>query len=177
MKHITEILKYKGKVEFDIISDLLNKINDTLSTYDLELSVQKKVYHLMGECLENIDKHAEYPENDKEFFENNTPEISVLLNDEYFLIETVNPILTEQVDEIKSRIVQVNSLERPELKKLYKDTIITAEISDKGGAGLGILNMAIISGNKLEAKFNSINNNFTSYTLIMKIDKSKNRNR
>ena len=80
-----------------------------------------------------------------------------------------------QVEEIKSRIVQVNNLDRRGLKNLYKDTILTTEISEKGGAGLGIINMAIISENKLEARFQEINNDFSSYALIMKIDKRKKR--
>lgn len=176
MSHLNEILAYSGKVKFDIISDLLNKVNDKLEGFDLELSVKKKVYNLMGECLENIDKHAEYPENDHQFFEKNPPGISVLLNDEYFIIKTINPVLHQQVDDIKARIIQVNELDRDGLKKLYKETILTTEISEKGGAGLGIINMAIISENKLEAEFRAINDDFTSYTLIMKIDKRKNRN-
>jgi vacuolar-type H+-ATPase subunit E/Vma4 len=175
MSHITEILNYSGKVGFKIISNLLNDVNEKLNTYDLELGVKKKVYNLMGECLENIDKHAEYPENDKHFFNTNPPGISVLLNDEYFIIETINPILNNQIEEIKSRIIQVNKLDRDGLKKLYKETILTTEISEKGGAGLGIINMAIISENKLEARFQEINEKFSTYALIMKIDKRKNR--
>ena len=176
MSHLSEILKYQGKVKFEIIGDLLNEVNEKLDNLDLDLSVKKKVYNLTGECLENIDKHAEYPVNDHDFFIDNPPGISIKLNDEFFIIETVNAVLNENVNDIKTRISEVNMLDRNGLKELYKHTIITTEISSKGGAGLGIINMAIISENKLDARFEPINNKYTAYTLIMKINKFKNRN-
>ena len=57
MSHITEILKYYGKVEFDIISNLLNKVNVTLEEYDLELSVKKKVYNLIYAGIAQLVEH------------------------------------------------------------------------------------------------------------------------
>ena len=173
MGNTSEIIKYQGLVKFDIIGRLLNEVNEKLENLDLELSVKKKVYNLMGECLENVDKHAEYPLNNPLFFSEHRPGISIDLNKNYFKIVTVNAVMNDTVGEIKSRISQVNNLDRKGLKDLYKRTIITTEISEKGGAGLGIINMAIISENKLEAVFSPINDEYSEYTLIMKINLKK----
>ena len=173
MSETHEILKYKGIIEFQVIGNLLNKVTKKLDICKLELNIKKKVYSLMGECLENIDKHAEYPKNDTEFFNKYKPGIEIILNGNYFIIKTQNTILKSSEQAIKDRIEQVNFLDREGLKNLYKKTLLTTEISSKGGAGLGIINMAMISENNLEFQFEHINNIYTRYSLIMKISKQK----
>ena len=43
-------------------------------------------------------------------------------------------------------------------------------MSDKGGAGLGFITIAMKSANKLKTKFEKINDNFSLFTLTSKIN-------
>ena len=48
---------------------------------------------------------------------------------------------------------------------MYKDIIKNSDISDKGGAGLGFVDMARKSGRKLEFDFEKLDDNFSFFSL------------
>ena len=51
------------------------------------------------------------------------------------------------------------------LKQLYKEIIKGTEISDKGGAGLGFVDMARKSGNGLEYSFEKLDSEYSFFSL------------
>ncbi len=68
---------------------------------------------------------------------------------------------------LKERIDFVNTKTSDELKILYRQTITDGKFTPKGGAGLGIIEMAKISGHPLDYEFEPINGNFSRYTLTI----------
>ena len=54
---------------------------------------------------------------------------------------------------LKKTLEHINSLDKEGLKDLYKEIIKNTTISDKGGAGLGFVDMARKSGQKLLYEF------------------------
>jgi hypothetical protein len=69
------------------------------------------------------------------------------------------------VETLRSKIDHVNKRDREELKELYKSTITNGEFSPKGGAGLGFIEMAKTTGNKLEYSFENLSKDYSVYTL------------
>ena len=57
-----------------------------------------------------------------------------------YLLEIMSTM--KNVESLKDKITQVNSLDKDGLKSLYKDVIKGGELSSKGGAGLGFIDMA-----------------------------------
>jgi hypothetical protein len=64
-----------------------------------------------------------------------------------------NPIRKENMPKLEKTLEHINSLDKDGLKDLYKEIIKNTTISDKGGAGLGFVDMARKSGEKLEYEF------------------------
>ncbi|MCK4748336.1 MAG: hypothetical protein KAT15_14900, partial [Bacteroidales bacterium] len=77
---------------------------------------------------------------------------------------TRNPVKNKDVEPLRTRIDNVNKRDREELKELYKTTITNGEFSSKGGAGLGFIEMAKTTGNKLEYSFENMSNEYSLYT-------------
>ena len=75
----------------------------------------------------------------------------------------------DQVPQLQDKLEKINSLDKDGLKAFYKDLIQASEISDKGGAGLGFVDIARKSGQKLEYDFHEINKEFSFFALKIKI--------
>jgi hypothetical protein len=60
-------------------------------------------------------------------------------------------------------------LDKDGLKDLYKEIIKNTTISDKGGAGLGFVDMARKSGEKLEFSFPEMNADYSFFCIKVSV--------
>ena len=93
-------------------------------------------------------------------------------NDNEYIITSGNPVTNDTKDKIIDKLEQINKLDKDGLKALYKDIIKTGSISEKGGAGLGFVDMARKSGEKLVYDFKEIDGDssfFSLQTLISRV--------
>ena len=70
--------------------------------------------------------------------------------DDGYVIFSGNAIKQENVQELKNKLSKINTMSKDELKEFYKFWISSQEFSSKGGAGLGLIDMARKTGNPLE---------------------------
>jgi len=156
-----ELLKHFGPLSYEEIGYLLNKMSVLLDKRGMHITVRKKVYAAMVESLENIYKHQDLIEGDNEYL----PKFSLLLDSKSFSMFVSNSILNHKVSLLKSKLEKVNSLDKNGLKDLYKNTILSGNVSPKGGAGLGIINIAKVSENKINFSFVPVNEKYSYFTL------------
>ena len=60
-------------------------------------------------------------------------------------------------------------MNKDELREYYVNTLSNESFSDKGGGGLGMIDIARKSGQKFEYSFTPINNIYSFFSLIIKI--------
>lgn len=140
---------YNGKLTFDIIEEILQLSKRKLDQMELELVVKKRVYAVLVECLENTYKHNNYINN-----KNKHSEVELILEqkDDNFIVSVSNYIDKDNLGTLTQKIDKVNSLDQNGLNQLYRSAISKARISDKGGAGLGIIEIARNSKQKIKYK-------------------------
>lgn len=168
------IINYTGQFKFETIQFLIYKAKKEMEALGTEISIKKKVINVMVECLENIHKHSDLVDNNSPIDLKYASKFTFEIQGEDYIITSGNVVLNANVEKLKSRIEQVNQLDRDGLKHLYENVITKTNISHKGGAGLGIIDVALKSGNKLSYLFENINNKYAFYQLQIKISKSKN---
>jgi hypothetical protein len=150
----------------NIVEDLTFKIIG-LSEYHYKhqkdyAPLKKKVSFLLAECFQNIVRHrgkapAENNKNiDFGFF------LTRSQNGNYF-ISSGNLIKKEKVKDLKAHLNKINKLDQESLKALYLEVLVNNGISPKGGAGLGLIEIARKSDQKIEYKFDKFNNNFSIF--------------
>ena len=61
-------------------------------------------------------------------------------------------------------------MDQNQLKQLYKDIRENTELSEKGGAGLGLIEMARKTGNKLDFEFKKANDELSFFYLQLRYD-------
>lgn len=135
----TTILDYKGQLDFETIEEILSQFKEKIRPFNAELVVRKRIYSILVECLENTFKHKALKNNTPK---HNPVELTLEDKDDKFEIKVGNYILENKLDVLLNKITMVNSLDRGNLNKLYRESISKARISDKGGAGLGIIEIA-----------------------------------
>lgn len=162
-------LDYKGPILYDVIGDLIGLLKEKMFETKIKQTIYKKVLMIMIEALENIFKYHEFFGNIKELILNYPPTITIKQTEGFFIVQCSNPILKVDSKTLKKRLEHINSLDKTGIKEEYKQTITNGQFSEKGGAGLGIIEMAKISDEKLIYSFESINKEFDIYTLDIKI--------
>lgn len=165
------ILQHRGDLSFDMIGHFLSQLNKMMSEMAMELNSKKILYSIMVECLENIYRHFdmdsdEIPKIDSEFETNFTLEE---YDDETFLLKAGNLIWKKNVPLLKEKLDLVNSLDKKGLKNLYKEAIRDITYRNKDGAGLGIIDIAKLSGNKLDYYFADVSTELAYFHVTIKI--------
>jgi len=154
---------YRGPFTHKITDAILVLTETNIFTEEAPLIIRRKVYAVMVECLQNITRHQ--PDSDD--IEAHKNGIFFLQNKgiKYF-VTSGNLIKNENIESLKSKIDIINKLDSEELKKYYKKTLISGELSEKGGAGLGLIDMARKSGNKFLYNFVKIDDEYSYFYLV-----------
>ncbi|NIK73726.1 hypothetical protein FHS56_001239 [Thermonema lapsum] len=167
------ILVYEGEFTQEITKSILAMAERNMDAIGESSGVKRKVFNVMVECLQNIVKHAEdLNERGEDGLRNNAIFLLGKSVSQY-LINSGNPVRNESIEFISSKIDQVNALDKEGLKELYKEVIKKGEISEKGGAGLGFIDMARKSGQKLEYSFEPINDEFSFFSLQITVPREE----
>ena len=171
MKSYDVVVNYKGFVSLDVIDDILHHLKTYLFHKPHDKLMRKRVYSLSVECLDNILKHSDINEKEHELLINYPSRFIVEKIAENFLIHTGNIVLNKNRDEIISRLNKLNDLNFEEINDLYKESLANAVISEKGGAGLGLIVMAKTTRQKIRYDFEKINDKFSYFAMQLNLKK------
>lgn len=182
----TDLLK---RVFFDLASDNLSfaytgSFSDALSIKMIDLArfnieskgygvgMQNKVSFLMGECYQNIVRHG-IGKNDLNNLHERTNLLFLRNVRGSHIITSANRVSSKTVTDLKRKLDRVNSLTADELKDIQKDILMKGEINEKGGAGIGIIQMARKTGQKLEYAFEPIDSKHSLFYLQIRLEENE----
>ncbi len=162
-----EIFDYLGKT--NILMAFCGRFDHTMNTSlllnsKLELDqvgeafgVNKKVYNVLVESVENVTRYAAHGNK------NDIKSMLLLCKTENsYKIITCNAILNKDVIPLKNRLDTVIKLRKEELKANYREQILAERISENA-AGLGIIDIALKTDNKIQYHFKDYSENTSLY--------------
>ncbi|OJJ15804.1 hypothetical protein BKI52_36400 [marine bacterium AO1-C] len=177
------ILVYEGEFTQEITKSVLAMAERNMDAIGESSSIKRKVFNVMVECLQNIVKHAEDSAKEEEEFEPPAGNAVFMIGQEEdkYIITSGNPVANDKVEILQEKLDHINSLDKDGLKALYKDIIKKGRetgtgkdgLSPKGGAGLGFVDMARKSGQKLHFDFEPIDDHFSFFSLKTIINRNK----
>ncbi len=172
------IFSYKGPISQEILIAVGDTIKTELPAEDIENKIIKRIFAVFIEEAQNVLKHS----FDKHYGDKKKETGVGLIGigkkkNEYFFIFSVNVVQNSQIKKLKAHLDHINSLDKKELKDYYNHQRKTAVLSEKGGAGLGFIDMARKSGQPLEYKFNKIDNDRSFFEILIKIPYSSGVNK
>lgn len=161
------VFAYRG----DINSDLLESVYELMSKQTngaITPDKNKKLFNVLIESLQNVFHHQAVI-GDEDEMEDLTGFIVTSDSHNIFRIITGNYILNENLNTLKQKLETVNSLSPEALRSHYQNALAGNEFSDKGGAGLGIIEMARKSGHKLSYEFTKVSDRYSFFSLEITI--------
>ena len=158
---------YRGSFTSTITDTILTLAESNLDYAETGNKIKKKVYFIMVEGLQNITRHQNIHESSEV---EDYPGLFVIQRKATgYFITTGNIIKDCDIEMLKQQIDKINTLDRKELKEYSLQILSEGGLSDKGGAGLGLIEMARRSGNKLYYDFKSVSKEFSFFYLHTKI--------
>lgn len=158
------IVAYKGCISAEIISNTLNLVETKLDESVEQTLVRKKLYNVLVESLQNLYHHVDAIPDASESEDNYGAFVLSKINDG-FRISTGNFVKSDKAKILKEKIDKINSLSKEELKDFYKFVLNNQSFSEKGGGGLGLIDIARKTGNKLEYNFYDYNKDYDFFNL------------
>jgi len=162
-------LVYEGEVTQEITKTFTSLTEKNMAKTEESNQVQRKVFNVMVECLQNISKHGDTisPEN-----EERRGIVMISKGEESYKIITGNMIRNAKVPELTESLEYINSLDKEGLSSLYKQQMRESKISEKGGAGLGLIDIAKKTGSKLAYQFKQLNEEISFFILTSTIKRN-----
>ncbi len=166
MKNYEIKIMYEGKITHQITKAFTDITELDLEKSEESFVVKRRVFHVMVESLQNITKHAVPTGNIREE-ERGRGIFMVTKGDGFYRIITGNPTSNESIKEIKNTLDKINSMNTEELKQLYKEQIKAGrKLSERGGAGLGFIDVARKTGNPIDYNIIPMEDNENSFFIL-----------
>ncbi|HKL37777.1 MAG TPA: SiaB family protein kinase [Bacteroidales bacterium] len=171
MGESADIIRFEGHLDSEQIDRLLMSLEDKLQGRVLPLITKKRIYSASVECLDNIFKHADVEDIPQKHYEQYPSLYRLSQIEGIYRLEVSNVILNTEVGMIREKLEQLNGLDREGINQLFKDTISQTDgLSDKGGAGLGLIVLAKTTHQPIRYHFKPIGKGHSYFTLIIYIE-------
>jgi hypothetical protein len=147
-------LVFEGQVTLQVMKTLTALVEDALEEIEDDL-VMRRVYHVLMESLQNINRHAET----YEYRGHPYPGRGVILvakNKERYQVTTGNIIETSHMDELAMFLGKLNNMDLDALDDIYNKQVRENSDTPKSIAGLGFIDIRRKTGTPLDYSFITI---------------------
>jgi len=162
------IAHHKGAISAELITRVLEQVENELDIRNEKSKTRKKVYNVMVEALQNLFHHTENAPENINLGENEKKFAIFVLKKETtgdYSFTSGNFVFEHRVKFLKDRLDQINYLTSKELKLLYQLILNNEEYSDKGGGGLGLVDIAKRTGHEYGYSFHKQYNGHSFFCL------------
>lgn len=160
------ILAYKGSISSELITNVLEVVDAKLEDLIVKKSIKKKLYNVLVESLQNLYHHIDdLPDASDGKFDVHFGIFVVAKEEDHYKVSTGNFIRQEKVKPLKQRLERIKSLSKDELKELYKNILNHQDFTQKGGVGLGLIDMAKRTDGRIDYNFREYNQDYSFFNL------------
>lgn len=165
------ILSFKGTFSEDLLTSILHIVEAKMGGMQIEPNKRKRVFKVLVECCQNLYHHIEEIEaSDDELEQQKSALIIVKFKAGVFRITTGNFVRNDQIEELRAKLEIVNELNEDGLRELYRTKLQNEGRTMKGTAGLGLIDIARKSKNKLDYEIINVTESISFFCLSVVID-------
>jgi hypothetical protein len=150
---------YRGVVTNNNSIPLLMLLEKEMEDSEFGFLGRKRLFMFVLESLQNVSRHSDM---------NNHADMSLVVYSKTvngYTVATGNVLPVAGINDLKEKLQEINQLHSKEIRKAYRQALSTAELSSKGGAGLGLIEMAKRTGNKVDYDFVQLDKDFAYFIL------------
>lgn len=163
------IFAYKGEINTQLLRSIVQSADAKMDEFGENLGFRKRVSGVLIEILQNVMRHGSNTKiGDLEYY----PVMIIARHNDEYIIGTGNLITHQEKEFLENHINKVNSLNAEQLKEFYQEVLKNGAISSKGGAGLGIIDVARkAKDNRINYDFKEINNDYMFFSMFVSVQK------
>jgi hypothetical protein len=164
------LLDYHGQIDFNVIESLITKLKKSDDFTSLSKLAGKRTYSVFVESLDNIYKHSALKSSNDPLIQ---PHISIRKQTDKILIRASNPIAESSKGKLIERLDKLINLDEPATRTLHEKVINSeSKVGENGaGAGLGLITMALKSGNKIAYCFEPLIDGYLCFEIQISLNK------
>mgnify|MGYP006908207804 CR=1 FL=1 len=133
------ILTFKGDFNQELVNAILLLSQKDPDFRGSSTQIKARLFGIMVECMQNIRKYGAVNDTGSE----SKPGIIIVSFDgKTYGVKTGNLVENEKVAALEERLAEIKSLEKENIKQKHKEVLKTTRLSEKSGAGLGLLTIA-----------------------------------
>ncbi len=155
---------YRGQVTGDNSVALLTLLEKEMEFSEFSLLGRKRLFMFVLENLQNITRHGTKAGDEV------TSLVVYNKTDDGYTVSTGNALKKRDVKELRQNLEKINNLDPDMIREVYRNMLQDSNIGHKGGAGLGLIEMARKTGNKLDFDFLHIDNTYSYFILSKTVD-------
>ncbi|MDA8426354.1 MAG: SiaB family protein kinase [Treponema sp.] len=157
------LMSFNGAFTHSIIEEMGNAIRRYLEGENLDKGAVTDVFAVYIEQTQNITNYVARRALEGGSF---GTAIMVIGSDEgFYAVRSGNAIMRPDVPELRSRLEELNGLDKEGLKRLYKRRLREGPPPGSSGAGLGLVDIARRSSGKLEYSFSPLDDAHEFFSL------------
>jgi hypothetical protein len=161
------ILSYKGPFYIELISVFGTNIRRLDDSF---INARKKLFKIFIELSQNVSNYSEDFHMVNNIQRIGVGELNVLENGEKYFFSTKNQVKSSDAEILAERCKLINASEYTKLRDLKREQRLNSP-GEKFGARIGLIQAVMLSKNTLDYDVEKINNDFSFFTLTVKIDK------
>ena len=155
---------YRGLVTNKNSAFLLSLLDKEMEQSDFSFIGRKRLFIFVLEDLQNITRHTLKTGHE-------VGSIVVYSKTEGgYTVSTGNAMTRDEVPDLRRRLEEINKMDPEQIKEVYRTVLQVSDITEKGGAGLGLLEMARKTGNRLDFDFSPLDARHDYFILSKTVD-------
>lgn len=161
------ILCFQGDFNQDLVNAILVLAERGPEVQNSSTVVRGRVFSVLVECMQNIRKYG----SPAAVSDLKPGIVIVCLDEKGYLLKTGNFVENDEIPALKKRLDDIIKMSKDELKDLHKKVLGETKLSEKSGAGLGLISI----GRKSDAMgyvFKPIDDKTSFYALDVYISNS-----
>jgi hypothetical protein len=168
MRQLDLIMSYCGKMDHTLMTNFLQFSDAKLVSLHANTRKKKHIINILIECLQNMIYHGN--EGVSVGPTDNGCLVALGQDEQSYFVWTGNHIANTDVSTLQQRLDEVIALSADDLHSLYLAQLERGELSDKGGAGLGIIRILRESGQQMAYTISKINESYSFFSLQVRIN-------
>lgn len=161
------LLNYQGEFSVNLIRTFANGVEERMTQNGDKKYIIKRMFSILIEGLQNIYIHGGKDEMDRQ-----QVFLIVAHNQSQYRVLMGNILDAEDRELVKAYLGNINNHSEEELKQLYLTVLKNGYMSDKGGAGLGIVTMRLKSSEDLKYQIYDLHEGKSFLVVEVGLDKS-----
>ena len=163
------VLSYKGPLTDVLLAEFSQDIR--LKLQEEEPKIGKKVFAIFMELAQNV---LFYSKEVNHFGKRDKVGTLVIVNTgDCYKLMTGNLLYKSIVSDLMEKFEKINTLGRDELREYKRELRNNPKNEESKGAGIGLVQVALTSGNQIEMYIKEYENEYAFYVIVVNVKKNE----